>query len=529
MDEQPKSFWWNIWGRPRRTFTRLTILSLLGWIAASIFINRAHRGSDGNDLGSVLVIAVFVVVFIFSMTGLVLALIPRTRLWAGWILRRWFFCLAAFVTLIALFYAEENWRGQRALDRVNRELTARGMVLDWDKFIPPAVPDDQNVFKAPQMQKWFVGRGSTELTGLLQSPKNFPVWGSGKTIDGEANARAYLDWSDQLQAQFTLIRDALKRPYSRMDGDYSNAMSVPIPNFVAIRDVARTLAQRMHCHLLLHEPDKALAELTLIHDLRDFLDCRPTGKPMTLVAAMINVAVAGLYADAIGDGFRTHAWQEAQLVELEKQLSEVHLMAPVSTAFRTEPAASARCLQTVPIKDIAVALGANGNLMRIAPRGWLLQNRAAEIPYAFPSTEAFDTEHEEVSARACKDGMMHLQNFLEHKSLYKIVAPNLLPNIFKACEVTTRNQNSINEALIACALERHHLAKGSYPDSLDALAPQFIEKLPHDIINGGPLKYRKADNSFVLYSIGWNETDDGGVQDAKNPEKGDWVWNYSVK
>ena len=45
-------------------------------------------------------------------------------------------------------------------------------------------------------------------------------------------------------------------------------------------------------------------------------------------------------------------------------------------------------------------------------------------------------------------------------------------------------------------------------------------------MNGRLLKYRReANGQFVLHSIGWNETDDGGVPgtlaDVKND---DWVW-----
>ena len=47
------------------------------------------------------------------------------------------------------------------------------------------------------------------------------------------------------------------------------------------------------------------------------LEGAPTGKPMTLVAAMINVAVTGLYVDTIADGFQKHAWQEPQLAALQ--------------------------------------------------------------------------------------------------------------------------------------------------------------------------------------------------------------------
>jgi hypothetical protein len=78
---------------------------------------------------------------------------------------------------------------------------------------------------------------------------------------------------------------------------------------------------------------------------------------------------------------------------------------------------------------------------------------------------------------------------------------------------------------------------------LDALAPQFIAKLPHDIIGGQPLHYRRdppspgsgaASGQFVLYSVGWNETDDGGEVGFKKDgsvdiNQGDWVWRYPPK
>jgi hypothetical protein len=49
-------------------------------------------------------------------------------------------------------------------------------------------------------------------------------------------------------------------------------------------------------------------------------------------------------------------------------------------------------------------------------------------------------------------------------------------------------QASVNLARAAIALERCRLARGAYPDSLDALAPQFTAKVPHDVIGGKPLK-----------------------------------------
>ena len=104
-----------------------------------------------------------------------------------------------------------------------------------------------------------------------------------------------------------------------------------------------------------------------------------------------------------------------------------------------------------------------------------------------------------------------------------------------------RTQTEMNLALVACALERFRMAEGHFPDKLDALVPALLEKLPPDIMNGEPLKYRlTGDGRFVLYSVGWNEIDDGGTypnpretdrKQLRKPnsyrrETGDWVWEY---
>ena len=96
-----------------------------------------------------------------------------------------------------------------------------------------------------------------------------------------------------------------------------------------------------------------------------------------------------------------------------------------------------------------------------------------------------------------------------------------------------RNQVIVlDEARIACALERHRLAHGGYPASLDALSPGCIEELPHDIMSGESYRYQlRSDGTYLLYSVGWNQGDDGGKVVYKNDasgqidySKGDWVW-----
>jgi hypothetical protein len=358
-------------------------------------------------------------------------------------------------------------------------------------------------------------------------------------------AADYLELSDQFETDFDLIREALKRPYARMGGEYEQPVAMPIPDFVCIRSLAQTLAQRAQCLLLLGQPERALRELALCHDLSRLLEARPTAKPMSLVAAMINVAVTGLYLDTVADGMRLQAWQGPQLSQLQKQIEEINLPQYVAQAFQSETAGLCRALETMEIKTFLSFGPPTANLWQkirnpesllfsAIPRGWVYQNMAVVALHRQKVIGGFDPARVVVLPRLL-DGVGREANIeFNHFSPYTFLAARALPNWIRAWQTLARNQTLANEALVVCALKRYRLAHGQYPETLERLVPRYVEKLPHDIIGGQPLNYRRADDGqFVLYSIGWNEKDDGGtvaLTDSKPPrvnlDEGDWVWQY---
>ena len=544
--------------------------------------------------------------------------------------------LAALATLVAIFYTEENWRGKRAWEQCKRDLEAKGAVLDWEKFIPPPVPDDRNFFtfstnilvrfKRAQTDDEFKTASNCQWLRIEYSTNSFPVLDSAKTgpviaaelvirspdgtatepvpnnlvvslddpstrekvpgviqstVGGSMNGAAgfkfsarqlrdlrparivlqaktppalrdleylistdtvtnigylrvettgardvfqvlltgvhvtaaadYLKWSDQFEPAFNEVREALKRPYALLPGDYSRPYAIPIANFVTMRAVAQMLAQRAQCHLLLGEPDQALREMTLMHDLCRILEKPPTGKPMTLVEAMINGTITGLYVNTIVDGFRLSAWQAPQLTALQEQLRQSNLLPPFLEALRTEPSAVCRDFEIAPLAKLLSWSKRDGWSWPI-PRGWIYQNMANLAELHQKPLAGFDPANNTVSPRRFNDADQEIKDFVAHKSPYRTWAALGTPNYLKAMQTIACNQTMVNEAQIACALERYRLAHGEYPETLDALAPQFIEKLPHDLVGGQPLHYRRTDGGkFLLYSVGWNETDDGGM------------------
>lgn len=69
-------------------------------------------------------------------------------------------------------------------------------------------------------------------------------------------------------------------------------------------------------------------------------------------------------------------------------------------------------------------------------------------------------------------------------------------------------------ALVAC--ERYRIRHGRWPESLQALVPEFLDKVPTDPYDGQPLRYRRLPDGAIVYSVGPNRKDEGGTRtDAK--------------
>jgi hypothetical protein len=352
------------------------------------------------------------------------------------------------------------------------------------------------------------------------------------------SAVEYLNLSQTAVPDLEVLRQALQRPRARMDSDYQRPFERPIPNFVRMRTVAQVLCQRAQCYLLLGKPEAAWHELSLVRDLCQMLEAKPASDCPTLVEAMISVAITGIYTQVIADGLRLRAWQEPELAALQKQLAEVKLLPFVRKAFNAERAATCRTLEVYPRAQLVRLFDSGGVrplfwqelkdptflFITLAPRGWFYQNMCTDALLEELVAGSFDVAHDQILPREADDIVRQLETLRGTFRPYMFLMAMVAPNFGKAEQTVARNQSLANEAYIACGLERYRLAHGQYPDTLDALVPQFADKVPHDIVGGQPLKYRRAaDGHFLLYSVGWNGQDDGGVPD-KATREGDWVW-----
>lgn len=70
----------------------------------------------------------------------------------------------------------------------------------------------------------------------------------------------------------------------------------------------------------------------------------------------------------------------------------------------------------------------------------------------------------------------------------------------------------LRTAAAGLAVERYRLATGHWPESLAGLVPAFLERVPEDPFTGAPLRYKRLDQGFVVYSVGEDGVDGGGKE-----------------
>jgi hypothetical protein len=592
MSEEPKSIWKKSWAGWRGFWMGWFFLSFaliiifLIWLMAS-GIPLAKSG-DEFRLFEIVWVAVTIIFLLATFIRWIFC-------WRNF--KKFLFGFACFITLIALFYAEENWRGKHDLEKFKRAEEAKGEKFDWQSVIPPPVPDDENFAFSPvwiaDIRYGFWGTGkstnwygnrifSEEVSNLVsqiplsvsgwtgtnfwsnKNPRvpeflgnwataqlpNLQVWQNYYRDLEKTNPAAEIPIAPQPQtpAQDVLLalskfdpaieqlRKDSARPYSYFPIQYDTEppFEILLPHLAAVKQIALVLQLRAIAELQNGQTENALDDIKLSLRLTDSIY-----EPF-IISHLVRIAIVQITLQPIYEGLAEHKWSDAQLAELDKELSRLDFLADYEFSLRGERTLAVsdidymRRTREIDMPDFSIK-SAKVKIAWLIPSAFFYQNELTiaqmharwTLPLVKVQTRTVSPDEVRQSGLAAKNEMNHFR-------FYGIFARMIFPAIADSVKRFAYAQSSTDLARVAIALERYRLAQGNFPESLDALAPQFLEKIPHDIINGEPLHYRKtADGNFVLYSVGWNERDDGGIlilKKGSTPEvdrdQGDWVWKY---
>ncbi len=587
MNAKLKTILTTAWNEPRAFFFWLFVFCALLFGSAVLFIHSV------TPLPAVQMTALFALLGFGGAFGcFVLAWIPPLRRLFAWLLQRRFFVLACLVTAVALVYAVENWRGRHAWADFQREWNAKGEHFDPANLVPP-VPDAENFFMAAVWAPFRVAASNAttrlpEENKLPQLLNAYGPQGGQAPRMGDANRGLRTDlrawqvfyrtnnWfetddgrrtnyfpvaaSPQTPAQDVLLalnkyeatveqlHEAAQRPSARFwigrENEFSFSTAL-LPLLAQMKGCAQYLNLHAIASLANNDGETALKDIQLSIRLAESLNTEPT-----LIAYLVQIAISNIRGQAIWEGLADHRWSDAQLAALAEAAHQENHLKNYQIGMRGERRYGLQALEQIRRTQSWDWLGdappetaksfweetLGNSPFRLVPSGWFDQNKVSlsriNVEYFLPLV---DVENHLAAPATAPRLRQNLPPRLLRTNPYNLFGAMLFPGLERASEKAGRAQAFNDQIRVACALERHRLAHGNFPETLAALEPQFITKLPHDVINGQPLKYRREpDGSFILYSVGRNETDDGGTVVSRksgsvDQTKGDWVWRYPAK
>lgn len=341
------------------------------------------------------------------------------------------------------------------------------------------------------------------------------------------------------------IREASGRPFCRFDYAWDEGFQMLLPNLGALKRIQNHLDLRIWALIADGQTNAAFDETLVALRVSDWLRNDPL-----LISQLVRIAQAQIATESIWHGIAAHCWTDAQLQEFQTQLAQRDSVAGMALALEGERNGA---IQTMDRwvrnpKEIFQVLDPNGTSLTASadsleqtffatflPRGWIRQNQ---------STLALETQRHIEAARRLRGGTPTAEwrdliqeaetwdseaqaRYHDNPSPYTAFARQLGSALGKSLANAVRSQVMNRCAITGCALERYRLRNGAYPETLEALVPDFLAAVPIDPMDGQPIRYAQNDNGlFRLWSIGDDRQDQKGRR-SKEGSHQDWTWPAS--
>ncbi|MBA3963404.1 MAG: hypothetical protein H0X40_16085 [Chthoniobacterales bacterium] len=490
--------------------------------------------------------------------------------------RTWVSVLFLVVIGIALFalvlVSEENWRAARTLARCESSLRAAGENLDFECFIPPQVPDAENFAAAPVMSELVRVAQDEKVASPVRTERLRKILGKekkavpsansgdfllGKRIDLEgwrralcagasspnekltdvATAEKILECMQTLAPEMAEVTKAAERPFARFPIDYARGPMMDLRHGTVLLHLSSLFSVRALAELYAARPGEGFRDLQTLLRLQHAL------QPEALVIShLVRLVILARTEQVIWEGLLQRSWNDAQLEDMQRSLSAIDLLSDYQNVIRGERAFSRITYQLVrdsrrrdkgkieALHFFPAFPTALRSLSRLsASRAFVDQNEATQEQWM---QDFILAAIEPKIHRVLRAKSERLNEEIKRSSWgpYAVFAKITLPIFSLATSGTAAAAAALDEASTAIALERFRLTNGHLPNDLAELVPNYLPRVPTDVMTGETLHFKKdgvAD--YRLYSLGWNLRDDNGAVVLENShrredEKGDWVW-----
>jgi len=351
-----------------------------------------------------------------------------------------------------------------------------------------------------------------QVKQLVQDPdyKALPIIGTGES----AIPKPGQPWTDkqvvdQLMADaepaFAEIEQLAQQPGAvRFPRKFEQGFALLLPNVQELRNIARMLSLRARWQVYQGDSAGAAESLIAMRRTADTIQHDPI-----LVSHLVRIAILSMMQKDVVELMPHANWNDEQLKRWQDELlTGDTLHRDLVRAMEGE-----RVMGNLAFDDpsaISPDIPATFSVTRRADQLYYLQTFDRLIAASEEShAEAIKTQEAIENEMAAQSGLQRLRHAMTIMILPAMSAST------KASGRVTAGQRVV-AALIAC--RRYKLATGQWPTKLDDLTPQFLDTVPTDPFDGQPLRFKATSSEIVVWSIGQDFVDDGGVNVAGN----DW-------
>ena len=291
-----------------------------------------------------------------------------------------------------------------------------------------------------------------------------------------------------------LLREAGGIEHCRYEWDYSAAAA---PHLSEMRKCAMFLKLAAIFYSDKGDTDAAIGYIKDGLRLSDSL----VREPM-LIGYLVRIATIAVPISGLERTLCVTSLSDQQLRQLDEMFSKTRKTLDLSEVLVTE-----QCFMIESFRNPSMLSGMQGRIALL------------KIPL-IGKTGLIDTlDYMADSIEAAKlPGTQRITRFLEiekemqNLSFLHIIIKMLAPAMNRIGELDLRVRSNLDLAQTALAIERYRLAKGDLPERLEQLVPQYLEKVPIDPYDDKPLRYKRTEPGYVLYSIGEDRKDNGGKE-----------------
>lgn len=288
----------------------------------------------------------------------------------------------------------------------------------------------------------------------------------------------------------------------RFDRKYSDGLQMLLPNITQLRSGARMLQLEAHVQAHHGDPEGIVKSFRTLLALSHANDADPV-----IVSQLVNTSIRGQAFTTLQAILPFIDFSDAQLNELQ----DLFASSSNSVGFKAALVGE-RAFAISAFSNPRAALQTQGPNISLGSRNEDLCFYLDLLEPVIESVSAKSWIPTMDAAQKMDASLKQMSTSQINKLRYQMTSM-LLPAVEGIMSAGAGDDAKCRIAELACALQRYRKASGEYPQTLDALAPQYIAKVPLDPFDDLPLRYEVRSGTPVIWSIGRDRLDNGGLKD----------------